>query len=289
MNVVTGDLSDSVEKIAALLKGTDIVVSTIFPPNAADQIPLVDAAVQAGVKRILPCNWGTPAARGGIMGLRDLKETVHDHIFRQRLGFTIIDVGFWYQTSFPRVPSGKFDYAAFVPSDEVCAGGTAPNMLIDKKDVGRITVKIMKDKRTLNKRVIAYAEILNQNEINAIIEKKTGEKLDLPHVCLPVSRAGLQDLIKRQRSAEDIKKALAVARKAVEDDPSNIPNQYKMVWQEYCITKYVREDNTPENAEYLGYIDGRALYPDYEYIKFHEFVDELVAGKVDKPYPHLKL
>jgi hypothetical protein len=59
--------------------------STIFPPSIADQIPLIDAAVLAGVKRFLSCDWGTPAARSGIMSGRDLKEEVHDHIFRQKI------------------------------------------------------------------------------------------------------------------------------------------------------------------------------------------------------------
>lgn len=183
---MTGDLSGPIQEIVALLQGIDTIISAIFPLNVADQIPLINAAVQAGVKRFVPCNWGPPAARGGIMELRDLKEEVHDHIFRQRLGFTIIDVGFWYQASFPRVPSGKFDYAAFFPINELYAGGTAPNMLIDKRDVGRITVKIIKDERTLNKRVYAYGDLLSQNEIHAIIEEKTGEKLELTYVCTTV-------------------------------------------------------------------------------------------------------
>lgn len=116
------------------------------------------------------------------MVLRDLKEEVHDHIFRQRLGFTIIDVGYWYVASLPRVPSGRFDRAAFLPIQELYASGTAPNMLIDKKDVGRVAVKIIKDDRTLNKRVIAYGDVLCQNELHAIIEEKTGEFLNLPSV-----------------------------------------------------------------------------------------------------------
>lgn len=56
-------------------------------------------------------------------------------------------------------------------------------MLIDKRDVGRITILIIMDERTLNKRVTVYGEVLSQNEIHAMIEDKTGEKLDSPPVC----------------------------------------------------------------------------------------------------------
>jgi hypothetical protein len=135
----------------------------------------------------VPCNFTTPSPRGGIFSLRDAKEDVHDHIFRAKLGYTIIDVGYWYQSSFPRVPSGKFDYAAFMPINDLYNGGTAKNMITDKVDVGTVTVMCIKDERTLNKRVYTYGEVLSQNEINAIVEKKTGEKLELTSVTYPLS------------------------------------------------------------------------------------------------------
>jgi hypothetical protein len=178
---VTGDLTDPIDSLVKLLQGIDTVICSIFPPNIPDQIPLVNASVLAGVKRFVPCNWAIPCARG-LHFLRDMKETVHDHIFRERLGYTIIDVGFWYENSFPLVPSGKFNYANFFPGNTVVAGGTAKNMLMHRKDVGRFTVRVIKDERTLNKRVFGYAELLSQNEKNAVVEEKTGEKLELKHV-----------------------------------------------------------------------------------------------------------
>ena len=189
IKIVTGDLTTNSEALVPMLKGIDIVISSIFPLDVADQIPLIDASVSAGVKRFVPCNWGTPAARGGIMAIRDLKEVVHDHIFRQRLGFTIIDVGFWYSISIPRVPSGKFDYAVLVTLNEVVNGGTAKNMLVDKRDIGRITVRMIKDDHTLNKRVVAWGDLLSQNEVHQIIEEKTGEKLELVAVRVMLSTA----------------------------------------------------------------------------------------------------
>lgn len=182
IKVVTGDLNDPIENIVALLQGIDIVICCMSPVSLKDQIPLVDAAVQTGVKRFLPCNWGTPCVRGGILASRDVKEEIHDHLFRYRLGFTIIDIGFWYQASIPRVPSGKFDSMILIPTNEVYAGGSVPNMLVDVRDAGRITVEIIKDDRTLNKRVMAYGEVLSQNEIHKIVEDKTGERLELTAV-----------------------------------------------------------------------------------------------------------
>jgi hypothetical protein len=82
--------------------------------------------------------------------------------------------------------------------------------------------------------------------------------------------------------------AFKEATETVAADPANIGSIYKLVWAEYGVTKYVRGDNTPQNAEYLGYVNGRELYPDFEFISFADFVDELVAGKAKKPYPHLQ-
>jgi len=187
--VVTAELQDSIGSLVALLHNVDIIICSMSPAALKLQIPLIDAAVAAGVKRFLPCNWGTPSSRG-ILTLRDIKEEVHDHMFRHRLSFTIVDTGFWYQASIPRVPSGALDDAIFMSANDVYAGGSAPNMLIDARDIGKMVVRIIKDERTLNKRVIAYGAVLSQNAIHEIIEKKTDEKLDLKKVrsCSQIQR-----------------------------------------------------------------------------------------------------
>lgn len=186
LKVVFGELSDSPENLADLLVGIDTVILTIFAFDVGVEAPLIQAASMARVRRFVPCGFGTPCPRGGVMSLRDLKEEVHDQIFTLHLGYTIIDVGYWFEISFPRVPSGKFDYAVMVPRNKVIEGGDAPNMLIGKKDVGNITAKIIKDDRTLNKRVYVCGDILSQNEVNAIVEEKTGEKLELTTVRFPI-------------------------------------------------------------------------------------------------------
>ncbi|THY33273.1 isoflavone reductase family protein [Aureobasidium pullulans] len=268
---VTAELDGPIEELIKLLQNIDTVISCMSPASLKLQIPLIDAAVEAGVKRFLPCNFGTPSARG-ILALRDVKEDIHDHIFRQKLGYTIVDVGFWYQASIPRVPSGRFDRAIFMPLNDVYSGGFTPNMLIDARDVGKIVVRIIKDKRTLNKRVIAYGDIMSQNEIHKCIEDKTGEKLEL----IEISDTEAQDRL-------DARKA------AYEADPENRSNRFLLAAAQYAVTKYVRGDNTPENAKYLGYVSANELYPEFEYNSYTEFVDELLTGEIERPYPDIKL
>ena len=96
--------------------------------------------------------------------------------------YTFIDVGYWFQISWPRVPSGKLDYAVLIPGNDVYGSGDIKTLLIDKRDIGVYVTKIIKDERTLNKRVLAHGEELSQKEIIDIVEKATGEKIKTNHV-----------------------------------------------------------------------------------------------------------
>ena len=59
--------------------------------------------------------------------------------------------------------------------------------------------------------------------------------------------------------------------------------------QSYCYSKFVREDNCPVNAKYLGYLDTRELYPDFKPINFERFVREVLQGEAKKPYANGRL
>lgn len=69
-----------------------------------------------------------------------------------------------------------------------------PNMLIDARDVGRITVELLKREDTLKKKVIAYGEVMSQNEIHRMIEARTGEELVLTYVCDRLSALTISDV-----------------------------------------------------------------------------------------------
>ena len=48
---------------------------------------------------------------------------------------------------------------------------------------------------------------------------------------------------------------------------------------EYFYSQFVRGDNAPEYAKYLGYLEARDLYPDFVPRRFEAFAKELVEGK----------
>jgi hypothetical protein len=53
---------------------------------------------------------------------------------------------------------------------------------------------------------------------------------------------------------------------------------------QYQHSKYVRQDNSPAYADYLGYINTRELYPDFQPTTFRDFFEEVLAGKGRKVY-----
>jgi len=172
------------DDLANLIRGYDTIISTVGADAQLDQLALVDAAAKAGTKRFVPCGFTTISPPGGVMDLRDKKEKVHERIWYHHLPYTIVDIGFWHQISFPELPSGRVDYAMMklVPLNVIFGDGTAPNLLTDKRDIGRFVARIIKDERTLNKRVFTRSDVLSQNEIWEILEKKSGEKIETTYV-----------------------------------------------------------------------------------------------------------
>lgn len=108
---------------------------------------------------------------------------MYNEIKRLALPYTIIDVGYWHQLSFPRVPSGRVDYALLMPDSTTIHGdGTAPNILSDLRDVGRYVARIIADPRTLNKSVYGWSDVLTENEIFALAEEISDEKVEREYV-----------------------------------------------------------------------------------------------------------
>jgi len=182
ISVVIADLQGPLDALVKAIKGYDTIISCIGPHAQLAQLPLVDAAAQAGTKRFVPCGFITVCPPHGVMKMREAKEAVYNRIWYHHLPYTIIDVGFWHQISVFRVPSGKFDYALAMDNSELYGDGEAKTLLTDKRDIGRFVARIVKDPRTINQKVFTWSDELSQNEIVSLVEKKTGEQLQPSHV-----------------------------------------------------------------------------------------------------------
>jgi uncharacterized protein YbjT (DUF2867 family) len=258
--VKTVDFKDT-DGLVAALTGADAVLCCLQVGSGGVQDALMDAAYKARVGRFIPSFWATIGPRG-VMGLRDAKEASLDRIQRLSLPYTIIDVGWWFQISLPRVPSGKLDGVLTAPETSIGADGNTRMAITDLADVGKFVAKVIADPRTLNKRVFCYGEVTTQNQIFSTVESITGETI----------------FDRQYLSMEEAEAVVARADEAIAANPADMAAHATKAVTEYKISYGIRGDNTPEYAKYLGYLDAKKLYPDLETKKFEEFVKGLVDG-----------
>ncbi|KAF5664701.1 isoflavone reductase [Fusarium heterosporum] len=259
VKIVPIDLQGPSQELVAALKGKDVVISAIYYQALDDEIPLSNAAKEAGVKRYVPCFFATIAPRG-LMAARDKKEDILDHIQRLYLPYTIIDVGWWYQLTPPRVPSGKLDHGLTYPNNQIIAGGNTPSALVDVHDVGKYVAAIINDPRTINKKVLAHSDTKTQNEIHDLVEKITGEKAERTEL----SEDQISEQLLQFKGAHEISQTRAIL-------------EYWMSWG-------VRGDNTAENAVYLGYLLASDLYPSVRGGSLESFIQNVFDGKGGKVF-----
>ncbi|KAF7330967.1 Isoflavone reductase family protein [Mycena venus] len=99
------------------------------------------------------------------------------------LPYTVIDVGYGYQISFPMLSFGRVDYASMLtPNIEIQGDGDMPTILTDLHDIGCFVALIIKNPCTLNKFVVAYGDVLFQNEVFETMEVLSGEKIEWKYV-----------------------------------------------------------------------------------------------------------
>lgn len=63
-------------------------------------------------------------------------------------------------------------------------------------------------------------------------------------------------------SAQDIDKNIEEGKAAYAQDPSDFPSAFKVIMNQYYSSYGIRGDNSPEAANYLGYLDFKELYPE---------------------------
>ncbi|RSL66384.1 hypothetical protein CEP53_003391 [Fusarium sp. AF-6] len=271
VNVVAADLSGSEDELKKALTGIEIVISTIYGGSVTAEIPLINAAKAVGVQRYVPCFFATVAPPTGALRLRlrELKEETFNHIKKIKIPYTIIDVGWWYQVNLPRLPSGRIDYAVMETSDGIAVDGNAPVAFTNMRDIGLYTVRIISDPRTLDRMVFAYNEVLTFNQMYDIAERVSGEKLHRKYV-----------------SAEEIE---AQVREMESKDPAPDSVDFITLTQmQYWNSCCVRGDNTPENAQYLGYLLAKDLYPEFVGTSLETYAREVLDGKGRKVYEHIQ-
>ena len=59
-----GDATDDYEKLRKVVEGVDVLISAVYATVVPLQRDIFRAAKEMGVKRVVPCDFGTPGAKG---------------------------------------------------------------------------------------------------------------------------------------------------------------------------------------------------------------------------------
>ncbi|KAK7403059.1 hypothetical protein QQX98_011170 [Neonectria punicea] len=270
VRIIIIELDAPHEDLVEALTGQDVVICAIIPDAADLQKALADAAKEAGVKRFMPSAFATACPPAGVMVMREIKEEVISHIKKIYLPYTVVDIGWWYQGTLPRLPSGKLDYAMKFPVKTIASDGNLPTALTDLRDVGKYVARVIADPRTLNKSVFAHSEVRTQEDIFTLLEQASGETIP-----------------REYQSRAEVEAASAAAREAYDGKQErSFADMLVLTVAQYPNSMWLRGDNTPEAAAYLGYLSGKELYPDMETerVRFEEYVGEMLAGKGKAAY-----
>ncbi|KAL1713302.1 hypothetical protein EV715DRAFT_211901 [Schizophyllum commune] len=248
-------LSATQERLEEILAGADIAIAALLPNCIEAQKKIADAGKAVGIKRFVPNDFG-PSCPKGVMILQDRKLAIHEYIESIGLGHTYIEIGWWMQLTviFPaHMNSATADMAR-----NLIGTGDVPFAVADEFHIGDYVARIIRDERTLNRKVFVWEDEVTQNQVWDLAVKKYGEGI----------------LEKKKHSDEEFFKTLHAVKTG---GPSQMMMRYLY---EYWDSLFQRGDNTLAKAKANGAIDYRDLYPDIKPRTFAEYVENLG----DEPY-----
>ncbi|KAI0628434.1 NAD-P-binding protein [Trametes polyzona] len=242
-----GDLKDGVPKLKEVLSGVSVLISAVSGSLISAQADLFRAAKEAGVQRVVPCDFATPGKRG-VRELHDEKLGIRDFIKDLGLPHTFIDVGWWMQLLLPLPTRSKASEVSKAMTWSLHGTGSQKLLVTDLNSIGKFVARIVADPRTLDQAVIIWEDQVTELEAHEIGEKASGE----------------EEVLKAKRtyvSAEDNIR-LAAEGKAEYARDHTWGSLAKQSWSEYMHSMHTLGENTLEYAKALGYLDARELYPD---------------------------
>ncbi|KAI0448960.1 hypothetical protein F5B21DRAFT_509633 [Xylaria acuta] len=198
----------SVESLTSALQNQDALVSTIASVAVAGQRPLVDAAVAAGVRRIIPSEFGINTRFLGKEPIRTILQGkiqtlnyIHEKS-KQNPSFTWtgISTGVFFDWG---LEHGSIGLDKTTKTATIFDSGDEPYQASNLPDIGRAVAAVLKNpERTVNRYISIASFNPTQNQVLEIAEKLTGAKWTVNH--LPASeqqQIGVEKLGKGDYSA----------------------------------------------------------------------------------------
>ncbi|TRX91568.1 hypothetical protein FHL15_007573 [Xylaria flabelliformis] len=198
----------SVESLTSALQGQDAVVSIIASVAVAGQKPLVDAAVAAGVRRIIPSEFGINTRFLGkepigaiLQGKIQTLNYIHEKS-KQNPSFTWtgISTGLFFDWG---LEHGSIGLNKDTKTATIYDSGDEPYQASNLPHIGKAIAAVLKNlEKTVNRYISIASFNPTQNQVLEIVEKITGTKWTVNK--LPASeqqQIGVEKLSKGDYSA----------------------------------------------------------------------------------------
>ncbi|KAH8832081.1 hypothetical protein DL96DRAFT_1779863 [Flagelloscypha sp. PMI_526] len=236
--ITQGDIAkDSPQQLQRVLAGVDILISTVIP--LVDQCPLLLAAKEAGIKRVVPSDL-SPHIPKGVFWAQDIKLAVRDFIIENSIPYTFIEIALWINNIFP-LPHAMSGHPIPECGKEFKGTGKVNIPWVDYNNVGELVALIVSDPRTLNKTVYAYDGETTLDETWTLGTRLTGEDFsDYPRI-----------------SAEEVEEKVTLGF-------------LQSVIYGYDKALLIRGDSAISKALEEGVLDAQKLYPQYQPLTLEE-------------------
>ncbi|CAH2036799.1 unnamed protein product, partial [Thlaspi arvense] len=249
-----GNLNDK-ESLVKAIKHVDVVISAVGRLQIPDQINIIDAIKESGnVKRFFPSEFGNDVDRTVA-----IEPTLSEFIVKAQLRRAIEAAKIPYTYVVAACFSGFFVPSLCEchlqlktpPTDKVSIydSGNGKAIFNAEEDIVAYTMKAVDDPRTLNKTLYIHPpkNIVSQNDVVALWEKKIGKTLDKTYV-----------------SEEELLKTIQ------EIQP---PMNFVMGLIHAVL---VKSDLTSFTIDPSFGVEASELYPEVKYTSVDEFLDRFV-------------
>ncbi|TYH78225.1 hypothetical protein ES332_D04G210400v1 [Gossypium tomentosum] len=256
VTIIQGELKEH-EKIVAILRQVDIVISVLPFPQVPDQIHIIEAIkVASNIKRFLPSEFGVEEDRLSFLPPFEAclvkKRKIRRAVEASGIPYTYVSANCFgaYFLNYLLRPHEQHEDVTIYGSGEAKAPFTY------EEDIANYTIRVANDPRTCNKIVIYKMQknILSQIELISLWEKKTGKYFKKVHV-------PEEELVKLTETLPfpDNVRASVLHGLFVKGD----------------LVKYELGEND---------LEASSLYPDYKYTTVDQLLDVFL---VDTPKPAL--
>ncbi|KAF2267201.1 NAD(P)-binding protein [Lojkania enalia] len=183
----------TVEELTKAFKGQDaVVVALSTTPVARDDLAfrIIDATIAAGVKRLIPSEFGAnnldPRATS-LVPVYEAKGKMLQYLQKKaaasngKLTWTSISCGSWLDWALNPLKSGNFLFIDVKNRKAtVYDSGKAPFTITTSRNTGLAVARaLLKADETENKQIFLSDFVSNSREIIASLEKQTGDKWDI--------------------------------------------------------------------------------------------------------------